>query len=430
MSDDVLWEDDLEHSGHSIFRPSYSATFLNCEGSLIPGLNADDFAGYDAAVGTVFHEIMAEWQANGRPDNELGQLRTIINQHKDGSQDIFNVVIDEDMFSFGEECLRRYEDIPGDRFYETRVDISDITPIPDQGGTADLAICQLGFLDIIDWKYGTGVQVWAFRNTQILLYAWGFFREFDHLYAFHTIRLHIAQPRLGHFDVWEISRSDLIEFSVYAKQRMIEAWVPNAPRRPSPKACQWCRVRVDCAALEAARQAICDETFESMEPVTHEDQKAIVAFNSPPPSLEPPVRMSTMQLARILSYRKLMESWFKEAAETLISRGLGGEDLVYFKVVDGRSRRVYSDEDEAAERYQALGLSDEDIYSQKLKSPNQMEPVLRAIGVRGKLTKDYLRLLAPPQPGRPTLVPDGDARAEIPSIVDDTFEAEEDPESL
>lgn len=426
MSDDVLWEDNLERSGHSIFRPSYSATFLSCAGSLIPSQTAEDSAGYDAAVGTVFHEVMAEWQTNGRPDHWLGETRTIINQHKDGSQDIFTVTIDEDMFSFGEECLRRYEDIPGDRFYETRVDISDITPIPGQGGTADLAICQLGFLDIIDWKYGTGVQVWAFRNTQILLYAWGFFVEFDRIYHFQTIRLHIAQPRLGHFDVWEITREELIEFSVFAKQRMIEAWVPNAPRHPTPKGCQWCRVRLDCAALEAAREAICDQTFEVLdEPVTHEDQKAVVARNSPPPTLEPPVSLSTAQLAKILSYRKMMEAWFKEAHEVLISRGLAGEDLVYFKVVDGRSRRAYVDEDEAVESYRTLGLTDDDIFAQKLKSPNQMEPTLRAIGIRGKLTKDYLRVLAPPQPGRPTLVPDGDARAEIPSIIDDTFEAED-----
>jgi hypothetical protein len=421
MSDDVLWE-------KSAFRPSYSATWLYCAGSLLPSLAAEDTAGREAAVGTIFHELMVYWAEKGRPDDWLGEHRDI---------EGFDVEVDEDMFSFGEECFRRYEDIPGDRFYETKVDISSITPIPNQSGTADKAICSAGQLDIIDYKYGTGVQVFAYKNTQLLLYALGFFNEFDYIYGFNTIRLHIAQPRLYHWDVWEITRDELLEFADWAKKRAAAAWVPNADRSPSPRSCQWCRVRLTCPAFEAARSDLCDLTFTAMdEPVTHERQLAIIDSQPSLPALMPPVELSTAQLERILTFRKTVESWFKDAHETLVERGIrDSSELTLFKVVNGRSKRAYFDEDEAAERYRRLGLLEDDIYVRKLKSPNQMEPELRKIGIRGKLTKEWLKLIAPPQPGRPTLTISDDARAEIPNIVDQTFEDEEgqipeDPEAV
>lgn len=423
MADDILWED-----GGSVFRPSYSATSLFCAGALIPSMDAEDTAGFDAAVGTVFHELMAEWQVSGKcPDHWLGEVRQIVKNRKDGSREIFEVEIDEDMFTFGEECLRRTKDIPGDRYVETRVDISSLTPIPKQGGTCDLACCEIGVLDITDWKYGRGVQVYAFKNTQLLLYAWGFFCEFDCIYGFQTIRLRIAQPRLGHWDVWEITRQDLLDFAEWAKNRWALAWSANADRSPSPKACQWCKVQLRCAAFEYLRQNIADESFPILDEITvsHETQKAVVAFASKPPALEPPVNMSTMQLARIFTYRKVMDRFFKEIGEELVARGFQGDDLGgLWKVAEGRSRRQWRDEEQAAEGLAKVGVDDDAIYERKLVSPNQAEPLLRAAGVRGKLMKAYLNTLIERPPGKPTLVPIGDNRAEVASIVDDSFEGE------
>lgn len=413
MSDDNLWE-----SSGSVFRPSYSSTWLNCSGSLIPSMTAFDTAGTDAAVGTVFHELMAFWGDNGRPDDWLGQRRDIVQQY---TGEVFEITIDEDMFSFGAECFARYEHIQGDRFYETRVDISSLTPIPDQGGTADLAICSLGVLDVIDYKYGIGVQVWALNNTQLLCYAWGFFCEYDWVYNFLVIRLHIAQPRLNHFDVWEITREQLLEFADWAKERALLAWMPNANRSPSPTACMWCKVRMACPAMEAARQALADLSFEVLD-VSHEQQQAIVIRE---PILPAPVTLTTDQLAKIQVWRKLMEKWFSDGADELITRGLQGDDLGgLWKVAEGRSRRRWKDEEEAADGLARVGVAEDEMYERKLVSPNRSEKLLRAAGIRGPLLKSYLAILIDRPPGKPTLVPIGDNRAEVGSIVDDTFEGE------
>lgn len=422
MSDDVLWED-----GNSVFRPSYSDTWLNCAGALRPSQFAKDTAGIDAAIGTVFHWLMADWLQHGRPDSWLGQVMTV--ERNDGSEP-FLITVDEEMFIYGEDCLAYVAPLKGDVFVETRVDISDLTPLPRQGGTADYAVCAPGVLDIVDWKYGIGVQVFPERNTQILLYAWGFFKEYDSSYHFERIRLHIAQPRLRHFDSWEITRDDLIKFAAFAKERAHGSWKRNADRTPSPKACQWCKVRLDCPALEIARQALADETFEVLdEPMTEAKMQEVIT--QPPAefiALTKPLSLPTEHLARILQFRKLMEGWFSDIAEELTTRALQGEDVPGWKIVQGRSRRRWKDEAQAAERLSVF-IPDDQLYVKKLVSPKQSEKFLQANGVKGGLLKEYLRTLAEQPPGKPTLSPAGDNRLELPNIIDASFEVIDEDEA-
>lgn len=433
MSDDRLNE---EPTG-VVFRPSYSPTWLNCPGSLRPSINAPDNAGEDAAIGTVFHSLLAEWQLSGRPDYRLGTTELITRD--DGT--VYEVVINEDMFTYGQDCLDYVRDIFGDRYIEVKVDISDLTPIPGQTGTGDLAICDDGVLDITDWKYGLGVQVFAENNTQLLCYAYGLFKRFDADYDFQTIRMRIAQPRLHHFECWEITREELIEWADYARERARLAWQENAERHPSPKACQWCKVRTNCAAMELAREALADQTFyvlddpvmggdvvalmprpiESVEDVEND----IMEGGRPAQMLPNPMELTTEDLSRIYGWRRLMESWFKDIGEELTTRATNGEEVPGWKLVEGRSRRRWRDEDTAAEKLAVLVPSDE-LFVTKLKSPNQIEPLLRAQGIRGKLMRNYLGTLVEKPQGRPTLAPDGDNRLAIPT--DDVFTAEESDE--
>lgn len=420
MSDDALWQDT-----GSIFRPSYSATWLNCLGSLHPSRHAKDTAGIDAAVGTVFHSMMAEWQVNGRPDHWLGRIETIV------SEDLlqtFQVEIDEEMFYYGDICLRYYADIPGERFYEIRVDISDLTPIPNQKGTADLAILSR-ILRIVDWKYGRGVQVFAEENTQELCYAWGIFVKYDPIYHFEEIELHIAQPRLNHFDVWRITRDELIAWAGYIRERAHAAWKRGAPRTVTPKGCQWCKVSATCVALEMARQNLADMTFDAIEEPVTEDQMAVtVASGSPPKQLPEPGELPTYNLSKIVSYQKMFEAFFKRAREELTNRVLDGEELDEWKIVESRSRRRYRNENNAVEKLSLL-VPPEELIDHKLKSPAQVEKLLRPAGVRGKLLSDYMKMLTVKPPGKPTLAPDGDNRLAIPD-PSDVFDADDEESAL
>jgi hypothetical protein len=407
VSEDRLWEEPAQVK----FRPSYSTTTLHCPGSLLASLSAPDSAGWAAAEGTLFHRVIAEWQMTGeRPDYLLGQEFTIDNHQ---------VTVDEEMFVHAEACLERYADIPGQPQLEVRVDISSLTPIPGQSGTADRVHVYPGTVEIIDWKYGKGVQVFANWNTQLLCYAMGVVDKFGDEFLVERIRIHIAQPRLDHFDVWEISREDLELWAVWAKAQWGWAWQEGAPRIPSGKACQWCRVRIDCPARQVMLERVVEDTFE--EVVTPlEQQQAVVA--SPKPSPPPSVTLSTARLAWVYQYRRTMELWFKEIGEELIRRGQEGEDVSPWKVVEGRQgNRAWADESEAATAIAKLGVSP---WADALATPAEIERRLAHVGIRKKPAKEFLALYTDRASGKLTLVPDQDNRLANSTVVEETFQAE------
>lgn len=400
--------------GHSIFRPSYSATWLYCEDALVSGLDLPDSGGYDAAVGTVFHDLMAEWQTSGRPDYRLGTTEHL--KSNDGTEE-WDIVVDEDMFSFGEECLARLEEFEGERFVEHRVDISDLTPIPDQGGTGDVIIPTWRVLRVVDYKYGTGVQVFADKNSQLCCYGWGAFKEFDWIYGFEEIELWIFQPRLRHYDVFRLSRQELIEWADWARVRAAAAWKKTGrTRTPSPKACQWCRVREDCAAMEQLREDLADLSFDVDHTMVFDPKNNVLDVRKPSEDFEFPeaAKLKTEQLAYIRRYRKLMEAWFKDIDDALIERINEGEDGHGWRVVEGRTRRKWRDEKETAAKLEEAWLTEEQIWQFKLKPVGELRKYLRATGLRGKALDDFLNEMRYHPKGQPSLVPDADNRASLP----------------
>ena len=408
MSEDRLWEEPAQVK----FRPSYSATSLNCPGSLLASLAAPDSSGVEAAVGTLFHRLIAERQLTGEPPLYLLGREFVIDGH--------TVAVDAEMFVHAETCLERYADIPGTPQIEAKVDISSLTPIPGQSGTADRVHVYPGTVEIIDWKYGKGVQVFARWNTQLLCYALGALAAFGDEFVVERIRMHIAQPRLDHFDVWEISRDELELWAEWARAQWSLAWQPDAPRIPSGKACQWCRVRIDCPARQVMLERVVNDTFD--EVVTSDDQQQVVRIDPTLPEPPAPVLLPTGRLAWIYQYRRTFEIWFKEIGEELIRRGQEGDQLTYWKIVEGRlGNRAWVDEHSAATSIQHLGVNP---YPTSLATPAEIERRLATIGIKGKAAKEFLALYTDRAPGKLTLVPAQDSRLATSAVVEETFNPE------
>jgi hypothetical protein len=398
------------------FRPSYSATTLNCPGSLLPSLEVADTAGYEAAVGTAFHMLIAEWlRDRERPSFMLGKTVPI---------DQWTVTIDREMFAYAEECIARYN-LSGRYLVEHKVDISGLTPIGQQSGTADVIVLRSGVLEIIDWKYGTGVQVFAKHNTQLLCYGWGAYQELRHLGAIEAIRLHIGQPRLSHYDMWEVTPDQLREFGVWARAQWAAAYQAGAPRYPSHKACQWCRVRLRCPARQAALERIVDETFDIVDEIeVSQDEQANLI--DPVLLVTPPAELSTERLAWIYQYRRSIEVWFREIGEELLKRGTQGDDLGgLWKIVIGRQgNRTWTDPEGAAGALQRMGLDPAELWTRTLASPAQVERMLVATGITGATSSDCIGLLTHRALGKPTLVPADDTRTDLTEIITETFDPE------
>lgn len=164
----------------------------------------------------------------------------------------------------------------GELLVEQRLPIfsGNTAGVPEQFGTSDTVIIDAArfTLTVCDLKYGRGVQVWAERNPQLMLYALGALDEFGLLYDFDTVRMVIAQPRLDHFDEWSCSVEELREFekqALYAgKDALNLCEQPEHATRylqPGDKQCKFCKVKGDCPALRDQVLATVAGDFEVLD---------------------------------------------------------------------------------------------------------------------------------------------------------------------
>lgn len=429
-------------TGHTIFSPSSSSMWLWCSGSLIPNLLMPDEAGEDAAYGTVAHDLTDYQLKTGKPPlHRLGDSEWI-----ESGDWGFLITIDEEMLAFVQQCVDYCEWLPGDHFSERKVYYHGHTPLKNQGGTADHCVCTPGHMTITDHKFGKGVWVSAAEdtkdpraiidhvdgsvtingNTQGLLYALGFFLEYDHIYHFETITIRIAQPRLDNFDEWTTTRDELLWFGTWVKGRSAAAWRLNAPRRPSPKACQWCKVKGDCAAFAAQQEAIMTAAFsdivddisiETMEDLKERLSDPLGGYEL---AMSKVGRLSTEEMATLYRYRRAAESWWNQLAQALFERAASGEKVPGFKLVESRSHRVFQKNADVG--LMRAGLKPSEIFEHKMVSPAQAEILLRKVGVRAKDLPTVLQPLVYRPPGKATLAPVNDKRPELIDVSGFAFE--------
>lgn len=428
-------------SGHSVFSPSGAEGSTTCPEYIVINSLAPDDTNIDSATGTVAHWVAEKWLKTGkRPDKWIGRTRTVAD---------FEIEIDEEMVEFVGDFVRRCQELASEAeesFTERRVDISDLTPIPDQGGTLDFGAMGPGWLKIVDLKYG---KEWVLAydpvtnkiNKQLGIYAWGVFLEFDWLYNFQKITLCISQPRLPHgYTEVTISRAELIEFADEIRAKWAHNWANPTGRVPSIKGCRWCAARATCPALYVFMSQDLDDVFRN-----HDDDEIIEAewtevisdermreaneiildeFEpSPFPKLPKPAELSTKAMEKLLRYRKFMENFFNAIAAELLERAISDEeDLTWWKIVPSRSnRKVVDDEDYVVAQLENIGLKRKDVYKTVMLSPAELE---RKLHTKLKITlAEAKRRLAAADvtvqpPGQKTLAAKSDRRKALPKDGD------------
>lgn len=130
-------------------------------------------------------------------------------------------------------------------------------------------------IHVIDYKFGVGVPVKAHNNYQLMLYALGVYMhpEISNIvrykcnlgsnqqpFRFTTAHLHIVQPYLQN-SRWDLTPEELTSLVTGSrmqliKQAIVNANEPDAVRIPSTKACQFCRAKPTCPALNAMLPAV------------------------------------------------------------------------------------------------------------------------------------------------------------------------------
>ncbi|QEG09446.1 hypothetical protein CPT_Saba_073 [Proteus phage Saba] len=423
--------------GHSIFAPSYSATWMFCPGSLVPSILEEDDAGYEAAEGTVAHELAEEWLSSGRcPYHKVG---TVVNYRENGKE--FDIPITAEMI----EYLREYVEMcldedGGETFVETKVWFSDLmprgnpdadelngedeTPVPfiPQGGTCDFARCRPGKLTITDLKYGQNVFVSTDDNTQLKLYGLGFFKKYDSSYHFDIIEIRICQPRKRNYGRFKMTRSEMLEFAERVKESAREAWQIDAPRRPSAKACEWCKISYKCPAAIARILDIKNGRYglHSLE-YTADDMASIKELlrEELDLQLKETSLLTPDEISLLYQHRKPIEKWYKDAEKALFAMTSKGKKIPGIKLVRKRPSRQFRDEEEVEDELTFAGLSEHDLYKTEMLTPAQMEKVLKAEGYDKKSIEVLMKPLTFYKPGEIAVTTESDPRKDINEKVDD-----------
>ena len=374
---------------HAKLSASGSHRWLACPASVKAEEGLPDKSSIHAAEGTVAHELAEivlkyggecqDWIGKKLPES----LWPVDQEMADYIQEYVNFV----RYHGHQEAFSAFE---------VRVDFSDW--VPDGFGTCDALIIDGKTMHVIDLKYGKGVPVSPYQNSQGMLYALGAYADYGDMAEIETVRITIAQPRVneGAPESWDIPLPELLKWGEWVRQRAEKCFEPDAEFVPGNKQCQWCKAKPTCKALATmTEQAIITE----FDDVTDAD------------SLTPVNRLSDDQLAAVLKAKKLIASWLEAVESHVFERLDNGGSFTGYKLVAGKSNRRWIDEAEAGTAlFELLGDA---AYTQKLLSPAQAEKAL------GKKQASAIAPFVTKGEGAPTLVPDDDPRPSIGVTADD-----------
>lgn len=270
---------------------------------------------------------------------------------------------------------------------EEKLDFSQF--VPEGFGTGDTVIISDGVLDVMDLKYGKGIQVYAEENPQMMLYGLGALDTYDMLYDIHTVALTIVQPRLNHIDTWHISVKDLLKWGNKIVKPAAKTAHEGEGIQFAGDWCRWCKVKGMCATLAAENVKLAKLEFADPHLLTND------------------------QILQVFNQIPMLVDWAAGVSAHMLKEALTGTKWPGLKIVEGRSYRKWDNEKEVVKV-----LEDNDY-----KATDFMKSKLEGVPGIQKLLKDSFNELLSSKvvkpPGKPTLVKQTDKRQEFCSLESD-----------
>lgn len=381
---------------HALLSPSSSSRWLNCTPSARLAENAENKSSVYAEEGTLFHEIceycLAQWNAGvWEPDpfgEELPELKDDHLMHPLFKQEMFKHARNYCDFVMNENYNLEKSDGACKMLLEEKVDISEYAP--DCFGSVDCQLVGRDTLEVIDLKYGEGVKVYAERNTQMMLYALGALKGKP---SIKSIRLVIAQVRLNHFDVWEISANDLLQWADKVLKPTAKKAFAGKGEQKTGDWCGFCPVKAQCR--------------KQYEAVVNDFDK-----------YEYPELLTEDEICDLIEKIDKYKGWLESVNKFVYDEALRGHKWKGYKLVAGRSSRVITDEEAIWQDLLTKKYLEDEIFNIKLKGIGDLE---KLVGKKqfSALYGQYVKS----KPGNPKLVPDSAPGDEINALSDFDIES-------
>ena len=265
---------------------------------------------------------------------------------------------------------------------EQKLDLTEY--VPESFGTADCVVIGGNLIEVIDYKHGKGVPVYAEWNKQLMLYGLGALHKYDMLFDIEEVRLTIVQPRINNISSWQISVKELIDWAETELAPAAKLAFAGDGELKAGEWCKFCAVKNRCKALYQ----------KNMELAKYDFQK--------------PALLNDEEIADILKKTPALIEWANSIQEYAQDKAINqGKVWPGFKLVEGISRRKWLDEDAVAEAIftKIPEASEDQVYDMKLKTITQIEKIFGKKTVAEQLSD----VIVKPQ-GKPTLVPVSDKR--------------------
>lgn len=374
---------------HALLSASAAHRWMNCPPSArLTEALADTTSTY-AAEGTLAHqlaELLLRIEFGGNDGGDIFEFEAATKHelYYEGMIDEVSIYTSYVIEQFNEATQATKDPLI---FLEEKLDFSGYVP---QGfGTGDCIIIADKQMEIVDLKFGKGVEVSAVDNPQLMLYALGAYERFGFIYDIMTIKITIAQVRLGIISSSVITVDMLLDWAENTVKPAAELAFAGKGEQVPGDWCKFCKLKADCRARA-------DQNLAFIE--SHKGKQ---------------ITLET--LAEILSQADEITAWITDIKDSALSKALDDHVIPGYKLVEGRSNRQITDENALAKILEKSTPEPEKIYK-----PKTLEPITALEKLFGKkrfagLASDYI--IKPS--GKPTLVPNSDKRPVLNSPEDD-----------
>ena len=373
---------------HARLNSSASYRWLNCPPSVLLSEKVPDQTSPYAMQGTDAHTLCTYLveEALGRDPNDPTEDLDYYDQEMQDCAEGYAAFVMEEYGKIKQTCS------DADVLIEQRVSFAKW--VPEGFGTADCIILSDGMAEVIDYKHGLGILVSAETeefggNPQLMCYCLGVIQMFDGIYDIDTIKMAIYQPRRDNISIHTMTKSELLRWADEVLAPTAQLALKGEGEFKAGSHCQFCKAKATCRKRAEYNLELAKYDFEM------------------------PAELEDYEIDAILMKIDQFTSWAADVKEYALNQALLGTDYGHFKVVEGRSNRKYTNDDDVASAVQKAGY---DPYEKNLLGITAMTSLLGK-----KKFEELLGGLTYKPPGKPTLVSKTDKRPPMKSTAENDF---------